>query len=831
MLPVAWIHKQALTLPPHVATAWVLVVAAALVLIVGLLRGGRAFARRSAGVLYAGLASVLLLPDWVLARPPQARWALLIAAGLSLLVQVLIDREEAEGAEGESGAGAARVYLITALVVAALLLFERLGSYYSVLVAWEATVTDGFASAFTAGESMWDYARKRFLWDDGILSAGHTSLFYGLPTYVLMDVAGLSPLTLRLCSALAALLSVAVIYAIGCRFFGRVAGAAAAVLFALSHTVLFYGRYGSSPAGTILAGLLALFCVWVFLDRDRSAWWMSVPTAAALFAATLQYAPARLVVMVLLGVTLIVSLARWRRLWWQRAVGLVVLGAAVAGVWRMEQHFQRTQLFVNARGETFLHFVRSPGIVKGLVGREVTSQDIRPGALSLPDKAALLVGVLEVTVPQYLEQIWPDVRRPVEGVALGLDPPPLSLYYVPAGVFVLWGFAHSLLRFRDFRHLSLLAWVFGTTPPLLLTNRVDAHRILMFVIPITLWGAVGVREAVRAWRSARIPSPIGHAVAAAAIATAIYWAIHVLYIDPRRLEPPPVGTAVLAEINSIRGPVVLGLEWDHREVGWIRLGMTERARREPGWSGTILPEGVLRGVVNDGGEPIEFELRNLRRLIDNATVLVGPAERFKKGVAELQKRGVRVSERQASRLRFYRLDSGAAATGVPDEELKPLPTIFIPPTPTAIPLRTGPQVSLSDLKPSEVQFEFAPPQIDREFDNPPLKLGGVVYPRGIGMHAWCRMTYAVPPRAAELQAIIGIADKMRECPRAAVTFEVRDETGALLYESGLVDGATPPVPIHVDVRGKRSITLVVTDAQNGIDCDHANWAMAAFMLE
>jgi hypothetical protein len=834
MFPVAWVHKQALALPPHVATAWVLVVAAALALIVGLLRGGRPFTRRSAGVLYAGLASVLLLPDWVLARLPQGRWALLIAAGLSLLVHVLINREEPEGAEGESGAGdarGARVYLVVALVVAALLLFERLGSYYSVLVAWEATVTDGFANAFAAGEGVWDYTRKRFLWDDGILSAGHTSLFYGAPTYALMQLAGFSPLTLRLCSAVAALLSVAVIYAVGCRFFGRVAGAAAAVLFALSHTVLFYGRYGSSPAGTLLAALLALFCVWVFLDRDRSAWWMSVPAAVALFVATLQYAPARLVVVVLLAVTAVVSVARWRRLWWQRAFGLIVLGAAVAGFWRMEQHFQRTHLFVNARGETFLHFVRSPGVIKGLVGREVTSQDLRPGGLSLPDKAALLAGVLEITVPQYLEQLWPNVRRPGQGVALGLDPPPLSLYYVPAGIFVLWGFAYSLVRFTDFRHLCLLAWVFGTTGPLLLTNRVDSHRILMFVIPLTLWGAVGVREAVRAWRAARMPSLVGHAFAVAAIVTAVYSAVNVLYIDPRRVDPPPVGTGMLAEINSIKGPVVLGLDWDHREVGWIRLGMTERARREPGWSGTMLPEGVLRGVVNDGGEPIEFELRNLRRFIDNATVLVGPAERFKKGVAALQERGVRVSEREASRLRFYRLDSGAAATGVPDEELKPLPTIVIPPTPTPIPLRTGPQISLGDLKPTDVQFGFAPPQIDREFDNPPLKLGGVIYPRGIGMHAWCRMTYAVPARAVELQAIIGIADKMRECPQAAVTFEVRDESGALLYDSGLVDGATPPIPIHVDVRGKKAVTLAVTDAKNGIDCDHANWALAAFMLE
>ena len=92
---------------------------------------------------------------------------------------------------------------------------------------------------------------------------------------------------------------------------------------------------------------------------------------------------------------------------------------------------------------------------------------------------------------------------------------------------------------------------------------------------------------------------------------------------------PVAGTALLQEINSIKGPAVLGMDWDHREVGWIRLGMLERAWHEPGWSGTMLPEGLLRGVVNDGGAPSEIELRNLRS-IDTATVPVAPAVRFRR---------------------------------------------------------------------------------------------------------------------------------------------------------------------------------------------------------
>ena len=837
MLPITRVQLLVAKLPPHVATAWLLIAAALITLIFGLASGRRAFPPLLPGVIYVIAAAILFVPDLMPSSMPRAPLVVLAVAGISLALQVLIGRRQPEGPQLESDGNdvrRARLYFVMALVTGALLLFERLGSYYTILVAWEATVADGFGDALVAGQSAWVFAKDRILWDDGILSAGHTSLFYGAPTYALMRVAGFSPLLLRVCAALAALLSIGVIYSIGCRFFGRVAGAAMAMLFALSPAVLFYGRYGSSPAGTLLAVLLALSCVWVFLDNDRSAWWMSVVTAAALFAATLQYAPARLVVVVLIGVTALVSLARWRRLWWQRALGLVVLAIALAGAWRMEEHFQRAHLFVNARGETFLHFLQSPGVVKGLMGHDVSSRELRPGQMSLADEAALLVGVLEVTVPQYIDTLWPKVDRPAQGLALGLDPPPLSFYYAPAVIFILWGFAYSLVRITDFRHLTLLAWVGGTTVPLLLTNRVDSHRMVMFVIPLTIWGGIGVREAVRTLRAARLPAAAGHLFAIAGIVTAVYSAINVIYVDPRQVETPKVGSAIVKEINSIKGPVILAMDWDHREVGWIRLGMLERARHEPGWSGTMLPEGILHGVVNDGLEPIEIELRNLRRLIDTATVVAAPAERFKKAVAALQRRGVRVSEREVQGLpgfKFYRLDSGATATGVPDSELKPLPTIFIPPTPTPIPLRSGPQISLSILKPTDIQYGFAPPQIDREFDNPPIVLGGVRYERGIGMHAWCKMTFAVPPRAIELQAIVGIADSMRPCPRAAVTFEVRDTKGALLFDSGLVDGNTPPLPIHVDVRGQKSVTLAVTDGGNGIDCDHADWALTSFVLE
>lgn len=831
MLPIAAVHKLATEYPPAVITAWVLIGAALLTLIAGFVGRGRAFARFAPGVAYVGIAAIFFLPGPLRRAIPVPEQIVYALAGLLLIVQVIFLRDPAAEEERTLPGRAVWIYFGLALIIAAVLVFERLGTLFPILVAWEATVMDGFADAFTQGQTLLAYLQRRFFWDDGILSAGHTSLFYGAPTYALLTQVGFTPLMLRLSSAIAMIGCVAMFYAIGRRFFSGPTGATMAVLLALCPSVLFYGRYGSSPAGTLLAVLFALYCAWLFLDRDRWAWWTGPLFGAALFIATLQYAPARIVSIALFGATVLAALVRWRHLWWQRAVGLVLLGAVVYGAWHFEYVNLRTGYFVNARGETFLHFMTQPGTVKGLMGRDVTVREMQAGRLTLADKTALMVGVLETTVPQYWAEVEPSTKRPTRGLAMTLDPPPVSIYFAPLVIFILWGIGYSLLRIFDFRHFTLFAWVLLPAGPLLLTNRVDSHRIMLVVVPITIWAALGIREAVRALRAAAMPMIVQQILAVVLIATMTFSAMHVLYVDPAQNLPPPIGVALSDEIRSIKGPVILGMQWDHREVAWIHMHMLERKRHEPAWQGTMMPEATLHGVSKErGGEPLELELRNLRRMVDSATVILAPAEHYRAAMAAMQRRGVRVAERQAATLRYFRLDSGAEVTGVPDSDLNPMPTIVIPPTPTPIPLRTGPQVSLSSLTATKVEFGFAAPQVDREWDNPPIMLGGVRYDQGIGMHAWAKMTFNVPPNAVELQAIIGLADKIRDNPRAAVTFEVLDENGAVLFNSGVVDGSTPPTPIHVDVRGKKAITLSVGDAGNGIDCDHADWAVPAFLL-
>ena len=288
---VGEIQRWAVIVPDYAVTAGVLLVAATATVIWGVLRGRSVIGAWLPGVVLVMFSAVAIWP----LSPGRAAWWLrgvvLGGAVAGLLGDVLRNgRKEEEPSGGRAAAAwSGRLYLAMAVLAAGVFLLCNLGGYSGdTLLTWETAVVRWFSDAFAAGQSVMHYTLQRFLWDDGLLSAGNTSLFYGAPTYALFHAVGFSPWTLRCAAAVAVLLSIVVAYAVGRHFFGPPVGAAVAVVFALNPCVLFYGRYGSSPAGTLLAVLLALLATWLFLEREESAWWRASACAVALYVATLQ---------------------------------------------------------------------------------------------------------------------------------------------------------------------------------------------------------------------------------------------------------------------------------------------------------------------------------------------------------------------------------------------------------------------------------------------------------------------------------------------------------------------------------------------------------------
>lgn len=109
-------------------------------------------------------------------------------------------------------------------------------------------------------------------------------------------------------------------------------------------------------------------------------------------------------------------------------------------------------------------------------------------------------------------------------------------------------------------------------------------------------------------------------------------------------------------------------------------------------------------------------------------------------------------------------------------------------------------------------------------DGRTLTLNGTKYPKGYGVHAPSELKYSLAgsdnARCVRFRSQIGVDDEVGS--RGSVVFQVWGD-GEKLYDSGVMTGASATKSVSVDLRGKKTIRMVVTDAGNGKTADHADW--------
>ena len=619
--------------------ACVVLALAALVTLASGARPGTERRRFVPGALFVFFAALAFLVEI-----PPLRWAACAAAAVAWLVHLaLLPSRELDEAPQRTTTRTERVYVAGAFALGAIFLFHDLGGFAGSLMVWEGGIVQGFNTALIEGKPASEFAAKQLAWNSAVLSAGHESLLYGAPTYALMKTFGFSSWTLRLVSAFAALLIIATLYAIGRRFFGAASGTAIAVAAALHTSILFYGRYGTSLAATVLAVVVLLLCAWTFLDDDRSAWWMGAVVGAVSYAATLGYATGRIVVILLLGFTFAVALLRYRHLWPRRLIGLVVLACVVLSVWRLQGHYGVQHSLLEVRGEQFFVFARDPETYQVELGR-------RPEQIGMSDRIALAQKVVSGTLPQYLVRALPDPNA--DSVGLFSDEEGLQrLYHAPLVVFLLLGIGRSLRRFYRWPHACLLSWALGVSVAVLLTTGADTHRLAILVIPICIWIGLGLADGARMMAAARVLVLLRHATALALAACLIGALRHQLY--QAQPNEPVRAQVVIDAIDRASGPVYIAGSWDTPELGWVLLTMVERLRRSPTSPGQLLDPVLVFAAANEG--PVnDADLGRLVRLCGLNTVIFAPAERFRPVVGLLERHRLKVVEEGPDTFRILR---------------------------------------------------------------------------------------------------------------------------------------------------------------------------------
>ncbi len=169
---------------------------------------------------------------------------------------------------------------------------------------------------------------------------------------------------------------------------------------------------------------------------------------------------------------------------------------------------------------------------------------------------------------------------------------------------------------------------------------------------------------------------------------------------------------------------------------------------------------------------------------------------------------------------------GQTQQAVPQSYLYPATAVAAAPA-TAAP-STG--IYLSDLNWASAASGYGPAEKDRSNgesnagDGKTITLNGVTYAKGLGVHASSEITYNLNGQYTRFLSDVGIDDEINTgC--GTVIFNVYLDN-LLVYTSGSLTSTSATKSIDLNVAGKQTLKLVVTDAGDGNTCDHGDWAGA-----
>jgi hypothetical protein len=134
-------------------------------------------------------------------------------------------------------------------------------------------------------------------------------------------------------------------------------------------------------------------------------------------------------------------------------------------------------------------------------------------------------------------------------------------------------------------------------------------------------------------------------------------------------------------------------------------------------------------------------------------------------------------------------------------------------------------VFLTDLKPAEVvqkskQGRPDPLGLDRNLENGPIQIEGQVYSKGLALHAYTELIYALDGKYAKFETVLGMDDGVGGDGRP----EVRIEADGKELFAGTVTRKDKHRPLTCDIKGARQLRIVVASGSLFDFGDHVDLA-------
>jgi len=238
--------------------------------------------------------------------------------------------------------------------------------------------------------------------------------------------------------------------------------------------------------------------------------------------------------------------------------------------------------------------------------------------------------------------------------------------------------------------------------------------------------------------------------------------------------------------------------------------------------GRLVPfPGALKAI---GPEKVAFELRGVEKTIERAAVraivLARMPSQAKAPLGRLLGKDGSAVPFGSARFSGSKLSIAGAGLAAEAVNLSAAAEIRF---------RSDRLVHLSDMKPAKVarfgMFDVAfPLGYDRSAAGGPIRLGGVGYSRGLGLHSRCELTYELGGEFALFAAVAGIDEAGGD--RGNATLSILGDGKELLQPLKLAGGGKP-VPIRCSVAGVERLTILADYGPDGVDVgDHVDLAEA-----
>ena len=133
-------------------------------------------------------------------------------------------------------------------------------------------------------------------------------------------------------------------------------------------------------------------------------------------------------------------------------------------------------------------------------------------------------------------------------------------------------------------------------------------------------------------------------------------------------------------------------------------------------------------------------------------------------------------------------------------------------------------VYLSNLDLTKMTAGWGRPQADKSIQSKPLTIAGRKFERGVGTHADSVMYIDLKKTAKRFTAFVGVDDEVKDAP-ATIKFRIFGD-GKELFSSGVMKAGQAPEKVDIDLAGISTLMLIVNNAGDSVNYDHADWADA-----